>query len=231
MIFSSPRRPGARWNVLSLACLVGVGCAQDHLRAEDDGSVGPSTDAASALDGGVPGFDAGGRVGEAGVPIPRDAGTVVVEPDAGGPLPEFDSGIVVIEPDSGTVAVDPDAGIVVVDGGTVIEPDAGGGGVTCGMETCAAPQVCCVRFGGGGSSQSCALPTDCRGVALACDGPEDCGAGEACCASRTSTGGGAQCVASTMCRFGRLCHIETDCDGDNLCCPFMGASVCAPRCF
>ena len=111
--------------------------------------------------------------------------------------------------------------------------DAGPPGVTCGTETCVDPQVCCVMFGGGGTppTRTCTAPAACMGIAAACDGPEDCTGGDVCCGMGGIGGGGSTgCVSTAMCRFGRLCHVDTDCTGMDTCCAFMGAQICSPFC-
>jgi hypothetical protein len=128
-----------------------------------------------------------------------------------------------------------DAPIAVFDGGSA--PDAGMvmTGVTCGADTCLDPEICCVNFMGGAATMECGAPADCMGVAASCDGPEDCTGSEVCCATRGmggpgGGGGTTECVADTMCRFGRLCHADSECGMGDTCCSFMGASVCSPFC-
>jgi hypothetical protein len=82
------------------------------------------------------------------------------------------------------------------------------------MMTCNAPQVCCVRFTGGGVNRSCVDPGSCSdgGVTLGC-AAGTCGSGEVCCASGFGGGGigGTQCEA--MCGMGQvqLCSMTDPC--------------------
>jgi len=124
-----------------------------------------------------------------------------------------------------------DAPIVVTsDGGSA--PDAGMmmTGVSCGADTCFDPEICCVNFMGGAATMACSATEDCMGVAASCDGPEDCSGGEFCCASRGGPGGGTTMCVATACRFGRLCHEDSECGMGDTCCAFMGATVCSPFC-
>ena len=125
-----------------------------------------------------------------------------------------------------------DAPIGVLDGGTAVDAGMMMTGVSCGGDTCFDPQICCVNFMGGAATMACSAPADCMGVAASCDGPEDCSGGAFCCASRGGPGGGGgttMCV-ETACRFGRLCHEDSECGMGDSCCSFMGASVCSPFC-
>ncbi len=212
-----------RTHLASIALLTLAGCSSTHLSVDED--AGPIV----LMDGG-PGSGTDARVAP-GV----DAGTILPGVDAWSPG--------TTEPDAytpPTMGV-PDAYTPPMpgeDAGGTSTTDAGPPGVACGAEVCTDPQICCVSFGGGPggggmSSMMCTAPADCMGVAASCDGPEDCAAGEACCGMRGMGGGGGGstgCVADAMCRFGRICHADTDCTGRDTCCEFMGASVCSPFC-
>lgn len=97
-----------------------------------------------------------------------------------------------------------------------------GSGVTCGPQTCIAPQFCCYGLG----APTCADPglLSCvGGKQVACDGPEDCGGDTTCCGSVV----GSSCVAHCPTQA-QLCHQDSDCgDGDQHCCPdLFGAKTC-----
>ena len=198
----------------SLSLVLGA-CSATHLSIVDE--AGPSIDAAVP-----PGTDVGPIArADAFVPPGVDAGPPdPTSPDASSPLIGVDAWSPPIGPPD---AWSPPAG------------DAGPPGVTCGTDVCTAPEICCVTFsggpgGGGMSTMTCGAPADCMGLAASCDGPEDCSAGEACCGMRSTGGGSTGCVPDAMCRFGRLCHADSDCTGRDTCCSFMGASVCSPFC-
>lgn len=206
----------------SALCLALLGCSATHLSLGDEDG-GPSrTDAGPA-----PGVDAGpiARIDSGGPPGLVDAWSpITTEPDAWSPTTSA--------PDAWSPTMTaPDAWAPPpADAGSVTRPDTGPPGVACGTELCTSPQICCVAFGGGMSSMTCSAPADCMGVAASCDGPEDCAAGEACCGMRGGGGASTGCVPDAMCRFGRLCHADTDCTGRDTCCAFMGTSVCSPFC-
>jgi hypothetical protein len=198
-----------------------LGCSSTHLSVgEDTGAIVLMTDA-GGLDGGV-GVDARVLGVDARVPGVDAWSPVTTDPDAYVP-PTMSEPDAYVLPPLGTDAGGPSTGT-----------DAGPAGVACGDEVCVDPQVCCVSFGGGGtSSRACTVADACMGVAAACDGPEDCASGEACCGMRGMGGGGSAstgCVPDAACRFGRLCHVDSDCTGRDTCCEFMGASVCSPFC-
>lgn len=115
------------------------------------------------------------------------------------------------------------------------------GDVTCGDQTCAAPDVCCVGIANNAPTfecaDSCASSDAGMTYPLTCDGPEDCSGGQYCCVSGSagSSGGimteGAQCT--TPCNFNldfsgyklttRLCHQNSDCTGSGMV-PLFGPS-------
>ena len=207
--------------LVHLACTVAVsllGCSSTHLSVDEDtGAIVLMTDA-GGLDGGVP-----SAVDAARVPGVDAWSPVMTDPDAYVP-PTMGEPDAYVPPTMGTDAGEPSTGT-----------DAGPAGVACGGEVCVDPQICCVSFGGGPggggmSSMACSAPADCMGVAASCDGPEDCASGEACCGMRGGGGGSTGCVPDAMCRFGRICHVDSDCTGRDTCCAFMGASVCSPFC-
>jgi len=181
------------------------------------------TGGGSGTDSGVRPVDTGMiQMGDAS-PIGNDTGTIL--PFDAGSMPADDAGPFV-RPDSGFTRPDTGPPMPGNDAGTTT-------GVMCGTETCTASQECCVTRGSAGMmiSQTCTDPGMCTGAALACDGPEDCAAGEACCGTFIGTTAGSMCVADSMCTRGRFCHATTDCTGADMCCSFMGVSVCSPRCF
>jgi hypothetical protein len=194
--------------LLVVAGLLFAGCGSATPLDEGDSGggtadSGPRADGAS-IDSGATG-DSGGATGDSGSTTDVDSGGTT-------------------DTDSGTTT-DVDAGATDVDGGVV--------GVACGAATCGSGEICCVTRGSGGMmvSQACTAPGDCMGAALTCDGPEDCATGEACCGSFGGTGGGgATCVTDAMCRFGRLCHVDSECTGTDTCCAVMGVNVCSPFC-
>jgi len=196
-----------------------LGCSATHLSLGED--AGPTTiDAPPA-----PGSEAGMLRVDAGLPIGVDAWSpTTAAPDAWFPT----------TPDA-WFPTTPDAWsptTTAPDAWSAPPEDTGPPGVTCGTDVCMAPAICCVSFGGGGGSatRACTAPADCMGLAASCDGPEDCAAGEACCGMRSTGGASTGCVPDAMCRFGRLCHADSDCSGRDTCCAFMGSSVCSPFC-
>ena len=104
------------------------------------------------------------------------------------------------------------------DGGTDTETD-GWDGIYCGWGICYQPQVCCITPDT--PYQECLDYPACDGdLAVSCDGPEDCegGLGVECCLPSGA-------VSATYCAVGEcmasqaLCHVESDCDTDESCCP------------
>lgn len=198
-----------------------TGIVSDGGGARDAGTTALPDGAIVPNDGGVTPPPSDGGV----TPPPDDGGVTPPPSDGGGPPPPPSDGGIVPPPfDGGTP---PPA-----DGGPSPGTDAGPGSIVCGASTCTPGQICCATFTGGMVVQMCQTGTTCMGGAtLTCDGPEDCTGGQVCCGMRTAGGGGTACVDSAMCMFGRLCHATSDCGGTDMCCPFMGLSVCSPRCF
>jgi hypothetical protein len=211
----------------SLSLVLGA-CSATHLNIVDE--AGPST-----IDAGVAaGTDVGPiAFADAFVPPGVDAGPPdPTAPDASSPPIAVDAWSPPIgAPDASSPPIAVDAWSPPIGAPDAWSPpasDAGPPGVTCGTDVCTAPEICCVTFsggpgGGGMSTMTCGAAADCMGLAASCDGPEDCAAGEACCGMRSTGGGSTGCVPDAMCRFGRLCHADSDCSGRDTCCSFMGA--------
>lgn len=172
--------------------------------------------------------DSGPSAGDTGS-VGHDTGTTITPTPDSGTMPPNDGSIVILPNDSGTItAMDAGSSMTGTDSGAAV-------GVMCGTAMCASTEVCCITRGAGGMmvSADCTAPTACTGASVSCDGPEDCASGEACCGSGGPGGmGTAACTPDAMCGFIRLCHVTSDCPNPgDMCCPFMGASVCSPRCF
>lgn len=110
-------------------------------------------------------------------------------------------------------------------------------GVSCGQQTCNAPQVCCIRAGANNTVLTmCSAPGTCGdgGAEAMCDGPEDCAATSPnCCATAkfmlssmdagaaTPTAADSSCLASCVPSVDlqagelhtKLCHVAEDCVG------------------
>jgi hypothetical protein len=98
-----------------------------------------------------------------------------------------------------------------------------GSSVSCGMDSCVAPQLCCLGLG----APTCIDPGPLAcvgGRKLACDGPEDCASGKFCCGSVLGAACQPFCPSQAQ-----LCHTSTDCqDTTDHCCPTaFGYSLCA----
>jgi hypothetical protein len=224
----------------SILCLALLGCSATHLAIGED-DAGPSRmDASPGTEAGVARIDAGVGPGlDAWSPTtttPDAWSPTTTTPDAWSPTtttPDAWSPTTTTPDAWSPTTTTPDAWsptTTTPDAWSAPLSDAGPPGVVCGAEVCTAPQICCVAFGGGTATRTCTAPADCMGVAASCDGPEDCAAGEACCGMRSTGGASTGCVPDAMCRFGRLCHADSDCTGRDTCCTIMGASVCSPFC-
>lgn len=230
---------------LVAAHALAVGCSATHtLTDEDAGPAHGDTGVIELVDGGDGGdgsLDAGF---DAGAPLDSQVGPLVDAPsfldafvdpidafvgiDGASPIDAFVSSDAFSPVDAfrrTDAFVPPDA--------PVTRPDAGPPGVVCGTSVCASPQVCCIQRRGREQTRTCTAADACSGgVAAECDGPEDCGSGEVCCgARRPGSIGAAECTAESMCRVGRVCHVDVDCQSGQRCCDIMGVGVCSNFCF
>jgi len=74
---------------------------------------------------------------------------------------------------------------------------------------CGPADVCCMQKIDA-LSGACTSLSECRALALQCDGPEDCDGGVCCLEDRT--GGGSSCKTAASCGVGQwLCRTDSDC--------------------
>ena len=107
------------------------------------------------------------------------------------------------------------------------------GAIACGEAECTSPQVCCVSYSGGITSE-CTAADGCSGNAtIACDGPEDCTSGTDVCCSGGIANPSSSCSAAASCDT-IVCRETSECNvgGGETCCDLtVGISVCSTICF
>jgi hypothetical protein len=111
---------------------------------------------------------------------------------------------------------------------------ASGPGLSCGAQTCALGQSCCVQSIGGMRVDTCLDPGQpCVGGGNIGCVAGTCGNGLVCCLSLVAMA--SACATPTQCMDGIstvLCSTNRDCPADRqYCCPAIGVNICRPyRC-
>jgi hypothetical protein len=103
-------------------------------------------------------------------------------------------------------------------------------GIDCGQFVCTGDEICCVTFGGAGSSTAtCTTEANCQGATIECQDASHCDEGQQCCPSA----GGSSCVPTGTCTaFTPSCEGPSDCDEaeDEVCCLTGSGTDCADSC-